>query len=417
MARQHDVIVIGAGLAGLAAARRLVRAGRDVVVLEASDAVGGRVRTDVVDGIRMDRGFQLHNPSYPEARRVLDQDALDLRPFVAGVAVRLDGRAHRLADPRRVPDQALASLVAPMGSPVSKAAFAAYAAACGTLPVARLLARPDVTAERALRDAGVSIITMERLVRPFLSGVFLESALTTSRRFLDLVLRSFVRGTPSVPALGMQRIPEQLAAALPEGAVRLGTRVESLTDDQDGVEVRTAGGAITARVAVVATDARTASALAPSVAMRPGHSVTTWYHLVPQDSVLTAGRPWLVVDGRQRGPIVNSVVLTHAAPDYAPGRTLVSSSALGVLGSAEDERVARRHLSELHATDTSGWELVGTYPVTDALPDMSSPLDVRLPSRVGASLLCAGDHRDTASIQGALVSGRRAADAALALLS
>lgn len=404
-----DVIVVGAGLAGLAAARRITEAGKTAVVLEASDAVGGRIRTDVIGGIRMDRGFQLFNPAYPQAQRVLDFDQLDLRPFVAGAAISRGSTLHRVADPRREPRATLASAIAPVGSPIGTAAFAAYAIRCATSPMRHLLAREDITAREALRRAGVTATVMERLVVPFLSGVFLEDTLNTSRYFLDMVLRSFVNGTPSVPALGMQQIPEQLAAGLD---VRLNEAVTNIHE----TTVTTTMGTYSARAIVVATDAQTAAHFIPALGVTGVHHVTTWYHLVPDDQVLTWNRPWLVIDAQHRGPLVNSVVLTHAAPEYAPGKTLVSSSALGLRTITEDEHAARAHAAILYGVDTRAWELVGTYAVRNALPAMRVPFDVRKPVQINPSLFVAGDHRDTASIQGALVSGRRTGDAVLAVL-
>jgi monoamine oxidase len=152
------VVVVGAGLSGLAAARYLTARGVEVTVLEASDGVGGRVRTDVVDGFRFDRGFQLYNPAYPEGARVLDHEALDLRPFIAGarVVVSRGGRrrVERVADPRRQPSWAVPSLLAHIGSPVSTARFGAYAVSRAVRSVESLLRDPDVTTEEALRRAG-----------------------------------------------------------------------------------------------------------------------------------------------------------------------------------------------------------------------------------------------------------------------
>ena len=214
-----DVVIVGAGVAGLAAARTLHEAGLDIAVLEGGSAPGGRIRTDQVDGMLFDRGFQLYNPAYPEGQRVLDYAALDLRPLVAGVIVSLDGTAVRLGDPRRRLGWALGSLTAPLGSPWDKARFAAYAARCAYQNPQRLLTAPDISSAEALEAAGLSGDLLERVLKPFLAGVFLEDELTTSRHFMDLVLRSFVRGTPSLPARGMTAIPEQLAAGLPHPGV------------------------------------------------------------------------------------------------------------------------------------------------------------------------------------------------------
>lgn len=407
------VVVVGAGLAGLAAARHLRGRGVEVVVLEASDAVGGRVRTDVVDGYRLDRGFQLYNPSYPEGARVLDHDALDLRPFVAGarIVVSRGGRrrVERVADPLRQPSWAVPSLLARIGSPVSTARFGAYALSRAVRPVQSLLRDPDVTSAEALRRAGADEELIERVLRPFLSGVFLESELATSRRFLDVVLKSFVRGTPGVPALGMQRIPEQLAAGLD---IRFGHRVASVS--ADGVDVA-GGDAHRADAVIVAADPAAAAGLIPDIVAPEPHSVTTWYYrpsCAPGE--LADGQGVLVLDGAGRGPLVNTVVLTHAAPEYAPaGGALVSASALGVCDTAEQEIAVREHLAWLYGVPTRDWELIASYPIPYALPAMPVPFELQRPVRTGSGVYVAGDHRDTSSIQGALVSGRRAAQAVL----
>ena len=412
------VVVVGAGLAGLAAARHLTARGVEVTVLEASDGVGGRVRTDVVDGFRLDRGFQLYNPAYPEGARVLDHEALDLRSFIAGarIVISRSGRrqVERVADPRREPSWLVPSLLARIGSPVSTARFGAYAVSRAVRSVESLLRDPDVTTEEALRRAGADRALMERVLRPFLSGVFLESELTTSRRFLDVVLKSFVRGTPGVPALGMARIPEQLAAGLD---IRLGHRVASVSART--VSARTVnvvgGDAHRADAVIVATDPATAAGLIAEISAPAARSVTTWYFrptCAPED--LADGQAVLILDGDHRGPLVNTVVLTHAAPDYAPaGSALISASALGVWDSPEHESAVREHLAWLYGVATHDWELLASYPIPYALPAMPVPFELQRPVRTADGVYVAGDHRDTSSIQGALVSGRRAAQALL----
>lgn len=407
------VVIVGAGLSGLAAARHLTRHGVDVTVLEGSDAVGGRVRTDVVDGYHLDRGFQLYNPAYPEGARVLDHDALDLKPFVAGARIIVDRdgrrRVERVADPRRKPSWALPSLWAHIGSPLSTARFGAYAVSRALRSVPSLLRDPDVTSEEALRSAGADQTLMETVLRPFLSGVFLDGELSTSRRFLDVVLKSFIHGTPGVPALGMQRIPEQLAAGLD---VRLGHRVSSVS--ARGVDVA-GGDALAAEAVVVATDPTTAAGLLPDIQAPAARGVTTWYYrptCAPDE--LADGEAVLVLDGSRRGPLVNTVVLTHAAPAYAPtGSALVAASALGVWEDPGRDDAVREHLSWLYGVPTKDWDLIASYPIPYALPAMPVPFALKRPVRTETGVYVAGDHRDTSSIQGALVSGRRAAQALL----
>ena len=411
MAEQHDVVVVGAGLAGLAAARQLSIHGADVLVLEASDDVGGRVRTDHVDGLTLDRGFQLYNPAYPEAARVLDHGALDLRAFTPGLLTQTDRGPVRLADPRKRPGWVADAVSSRSGRLTGKLRFATYAWSTARATRADRAARPDMPSEAALVSAGVDERFLETVVRPFLSGVFLEDRLATSRRFLDLVLTSFVAGAPSLPARGMQAIPQQLHDSLPSGTVRLGTPVEAV---QAG-RVWTSDAEIDAGAVIVAADPQRAGELLPGLRVPAGRDVTTWYFVADTDpALLTGGDPLLVVDGQGRGPLVNTVVLTHAVPEYATaGRVLVSASALGLATGAAAEESVRDHLARLYGVGTRGWLTAGVYPIPYALPAMVPPFDPRQPVVLREGLLVAGDHRDTASIQGAMVSGRRAADAVL----
>ena len=397
-----DVVVVGAGLAGLACARRLQAAGVAVTVLEADGAVGGRVRTDVVDGMLLDRGFQVHNTGYPEAVRVLDHDALDLRRFSAGALVRVGDRLHRVGDPRRVPTWAPATVGAPIGSLKDKVLIAGLAASAALQSPDALLSRTETTTYDALRARGLSDTAVDRFFRPFLSGVFLEDRLDTSSRFFDLVWRSFARGSQCVPAGGMQRIPEQLAAGLD---VRLHAPVRSVKAGSVAVD----GRVLTPRATVVAAAAPDAGTLLPGLDVPPQRSVVTHYHLAPEPPVAD---PAIVLDGEASGPVANTVVLTNAAPSYAPGRHLVSSS---VVSGDASEAAVRSHLARLYGVDTARWEHVARYDVQAALPSQAPPMGrFRKTVRLEPGLYVCGDHRDSASIQGALVSGRRAAEAVLA---
>ncbi len=391
-----EVVVVGAGLAGLACARHLSRHDVEVLVLEAADAVGGRVRTDVVDGMLLDRGFQVHNTGYPEARRVLDHAALDLQTFAAGALVRLGDRLHRVGDPRSVPTWTPATVLSPIGSLKDKLLIAKVAVEAALLSPETLLSRPETTTYAALRDRGLSDTVIDRFFRPFLSGVFLESELATSSRLFDLIWRSFVRGTQCVPAAGMGAIPAQLARGLD---VRLSSPVTSVA------EVRSEHRP---QAVVVATAADAAGALLPGIEVPPSSRVTTHYHLAPEPPVTEKA---IVLDGEGSGPVTNTVVLTNTAPSYAPGRHLVSSSTL-----TQDaaEPAVRQHLSLLYGVDTCGWEHVAAYDIVGALPSQAPPMGTfRKAVRLDEGLYVCGDHRDSASIQGALVSGRRAATAYL----
>ncbi|MGD9485672.1 NAD(P)/FAD-dependent oxidoreductase [Streptomyces sp. TRM70308] len=409
IAKRCDVVVVGAGLAGLAAARALTARGLEVLVLEAGDAVGGRVRTDTVDGFLLDRGFQVLNTAYPEVRRQLDVERLDLRPFERGLRVFSEGRLFRLGDPRRDPRDAVRALRAPLGPLRGRLALAAYASGAAALPARRLLRRTDEPALRAWQRRGLTEPVIGKVLRPFFAGVTLDSRGATSSRFVELMLRMFVRGEAGVPDAGMQQIPEQLARDLPPGALRLHTVAREVAPDR----VVTGEGTVHARAVVVATDADAAGRLLPGLPTPHWKGLTTLYHAV--DGSPAPGAT-LLVDA-DRSPVANTVVVNAAAPSYGPaGRTLVATTFLHgdphAPGTDVEARV-RRRLATLYRTDTSGWEHLATYNIPHALPDMAAPHPFRRPVRVGGLFVC-GDHRATSSIEGALASGRRAADAVAA---
>lgn len=396
-----DVVIAGAGLAGLAAARILTGEGMDVVLVEASDAPGGRVRTDRRDGLLLDRGFQLLNPAYPEAARMLDLARLRLQPFERGLVVAAGPRRFVLADPLRRPAALLPDLQAPVGSIQEKLALARWAARVGYGPPRWIKERPDSTLAAELTRCGVSGELRRRVLEPFLAGVLAESGLVTSRRLGELLVRAFVRGTPALPSDGMQAIADQLAARLPTGVLQLNTALLSA----GGGTAHTDAGTVHAPAVVVACDPVTAARLT-GLPPPPMRALTTFYHHSDEPP---SARALLHVDGDARGPLVNTAVVSNAAPSYAARGALIASTILGADDSPATEALVRAQAAQVYGADPRGWTQVASYPIAGALPAMPPPLRLRAPVELGNGVYICGDHRDTASIQGALVSGRRTA--------
>ncbi|MBM3226539.1 MAG: FAD-dependent oxidoreductase [Candidatus Tectomicrobia bacterium] len=405
------IVIIGAGLAGLCCARQLHRQGVGFLLLEASDGVGGRIRTDIVEGFRLDRGFQVLLTSYLEAPQVLDYNTLALRPFLPGALVRYGGRFQRLADPWHQPFVALRSLWSPIGSLADKWRVARLRSRSLQGTVEERFRDPEMTTFQALQQAGFSHAMLERFFRPFLGGVFLDPELRTSSRMLHFVFRMFSLGNACLPAAGMEAIPRQLAAALPPASLRLGARVVHV--QPDAVRLDT-GEALHASAVVVAVEGPAAAQLLGDAMPSAGQGVTCLYFAAAYPPV---AQPVLVLNGEGRGPINNLCVPTVVAPSYGPGDlSLVSVTVLGVAHDpARLQAEVRAQLRDWFGPAVEAWRHVRTYSIPYALPRQTPPA-LAIPERSvrwQPGLYVCGDHRDQASIQGAMVSGRRAAEAVL----
>lgn len=413
-----DVIVIGAGLAGLQCARHLEREGRRVIVLEASDAVGGRIRTDVVDGFQVDRGFQVLNPAYPALKDGIDVDALDLQSFGVGVVVRDGDTTDTLAHPLRHPEHLLSTLRSRHTSAGDLIALARWIG-----PTLLRVKRPsrtatDETLRTSLDAAGFTGRLRRDVLDTFLAGVLSDSTGGNSARYVRQLVRYFALGAPGLPSAGMRALPEQLAGTLSE-PVRLGIAARQVRETRDGVEVATDDGVLRARAVVVAVGPQDVSGLTdlPSPAT---HGLTTWWFRAPSRP---AGGRFLTIDasragGGPAGPIWNTAVISDVAPTYAPaGEHLVQATTLlDRSDGLANESEIRRDLERLYRTSTRDWDVLAHHVVPHTLPSQPPPLTDRGPAWVGERTTVAGDHRESGSIQGALVSGALAAGAVLSRL-
>lgn len=409
-----DVGIVGAGLAGLCCARRLAQCGVSFRVFEASDDVGGRVRTDQHDDFRLDRGFQIFLTAYPEARRVLDLERLRLGRFSGAALVRHGGTFHRLADPRQEPWNGFRSLFNSIGTTADKfrVAMLALDICRGKLEDQfRKSERPTLDLLR--REGGLTPSMIERLFRPIFGGVFLDRSLATSSRMFRFLLRMFVEGDAALPAGGMGAIPQQVAESLPAETIQLSTPVERI--DAGMVHLRT-GESIRCRAVVIATEGDTAARLLDGAITTPRFNGNTTLSFAANDSPI--GEAILVVDADASGPVNQLVEVSRVAEGYAPpGQSLLSLSVIGIpqVDDTELERQVRAQMRSWYGSTVDQWRLLRIDRIPIALPNQIAGVldEPRRPVRIRPGVYVCGDHRDNASINGAMESGFRAAQAVM----
>lgn len=420
------IVIIGAGLAGLTCARELVQEGRRVLVLEASEQVGGRVRTDIhEDGYRLDRGFQVLFTAYPAAQRHLHFVNLKQRLFEPGALLVREGKLHALADPLREPGRILADLLNPLISASDKLRIIRLRAQVTRLSTASIFAgkgQPDAkdeTTEAYLRRLHFSENGfINNFARPFFGGIFLDRSLSTSARMFQFLFKMLATGDIILPAEGMQRIPEMLASALPTGSVRYRARVSNLLIDDGRVNgVRLADGeTIAAEQVVVATDSLSAAQLTGQALPTEARSSVCLYfagkeRLYKQRKILL---------NTAAGAYVNhAVLLSNIAPTYAPPRRHLLSATILNPDTNDDELLARRALDEMAGwfpeRDLKSWQMLGVYRVPFAQFAQPPGIFESLPTNTTNvhGLFLAGEYTTSSSIHGAMHSGEHAARALL----
>jgi len=377
-----EVLIVGAGLAGLSAAIHLEAAGVEVTVIESSDRAGGRVASDVIDGFICDRGFQLINAQYPALQELNVISEFDFIEAPRVIEVSLGDRRHVIGDPRQVPWTALNKATGTMPEKIALLRFIA------SRP------KPGQSIGQALRNTGTCY---ERVLRPFLQGVFLTDPDNVDALYGHSIIKSFVSGRPGVPRSGVGELSKALAKRV--GNIVYETRV-------DGIEqrsVHTNNGTYTANKILIATDATTATQLLGLTEVPRMAGCITWYHA---DAVNPSGSGRLVVDGQRRGPIINSVVMSDISSSYAPANQHLISTTTDLNVTESD---VRRHLAILWGVDTYAWQFIAKYELPAALPIHNVGRALSQSIKISDHHFVAGDHRTVPSQQGALFSGRLAA--------
>lgn len=408
----HEVVIVGAGMAGLSCALRLKEQGVTALVLEGADEAGGKIRTDEQEGFLLDRGFQVLLTAYPETQRLLDLNALRLRSFHAGALVRKQGRFTRVGDPLRHPGDLLPTMFSNVGTLWDKASVLRLRGRVCRPSLKRVLARRETTTLGRLQELRFSETMIDSFFRPFLGGIFLETELETSSRKFEFVFRMFSEGPAALPADGMRNIPRQLASRLWPGQLQLNQRVRRVLPSAVELE---SGEQIGARQIVVATDRWTAGQLLQQPVKLPSATATCLYFAARKSPL--RGR-WLVLNGEGSGPINNLTVPSDLQRKYAPrGSALISVT---VLDRQQQERndlieAVRAQLLEWFGPQVEKWRHLRTYRIPQAVEVQTPPAltPVERPARLSPSLLQCGDYQDLVSIEGAVKSGMRAANEAL----
>ncbi|CAN2204699.1 DadA Glycine/D-amino acid oxidases (deaminating) [Candidatus Nanopelagicaceae bacterium] len=382
MGSTSEVLVIGAGLAGLKAAIQLEAAGVDVTVIEASDRAGGRVASDVIDGFICDRGFQLINSKYPALQELDVIKEIDFVSAPRVIEVAIGDSRHAIGDPRQAP-------------------LTAFNRATGSIPEKLALLRFIASSPQAGTSIGQALratrLVYERVLRPFLQGVFLTDPDNVDVLYGHSIIKSFVNGEPGVPRKGVGQLSNALASRIKP--ILFNTRVDRL----DGTNVHTSNGSFTADKILVATDATTATQLLGLTEVPRMAGCITWYHSTTNNP---SGNGRLTIDGQKRGPVINSVVMSDISTAYAPaGQHLVSTTT--DLSATESD--VRRHLALIWQVSTHDWEFIAKYEIPAALPIQSVGRSLSQSIKISEQHYVAGDHRTVPSQQGALFSGRLAA--------
>lgn len=406
-----DVIIIGAGLTGLRCAASLKSQGLNVTILEASETVGGRVKTENHDGFLCDVGFQLLNPAYPLAQKHLDLPRLALGQFNAGVQVRTDRGRQVIADPRRAPRWAAATLRSGLWSTGELKALVSLLRPVLANPAAARRYR-DLTWTDTMESVNLNGPLRHSVLEPFLAGVLADWSGTTNGEVVASLLRYFVMGTPGLPREGMQSIARQLAEPV-RGELKLNHRVQEVRELDSGVEVRTDSGTLTARYVACATglDSLPLAGFDASTVVKPHRGLSTWWFSAGHSN---SRAKFLAVDGRRGtahapGPLVNAGVVSAAQPSYAPhGRHLIQATAVLNKGDAcptVDDVMT--HAADLLGLGRASWELITTHHVPAALPAFATGVGPSRDTWVTDRIAAAGDTSDSPSIQGAMSAGDR----------
>lgn len=407
---EKDVIIIGAGLAGLTAARVLKAAGKSVLIIESSDAVGGRVQTDEVDGFLLDRGFQVFLTAYPEAKRFLDYEALDLRKFDPGALLLTKNGISRIGDPLRQPDAMISTLFSAAGTFADKLKMLRLKLKLTRKTLEDIFTEEETNTLDYLKREGFSETMISQFFKPFMTGIFLEDRLSTSSRMFEFVFKMFSEGDAAVPAKGMRMIPLQLAEGLAADEIVFNEQVTRI----DGKNMITASKSVyRARYILIATNPAQLPALDRRQAAKSFHSVTNLYFTAAKKPFT---QPLIALNTLTPKLVNNIAVMDQISPAYSTsGDALISVSLIGDHSAVDATELQENVINELQNwyPEAIHWRHLKTYHIKHALPndDEVSHEPSHQALKLDDHCFVCGDHLMNGSINAAMKSGRLAAEA------
>jgi phytoene dehydrogenase-like protein len=403
------VVIIGAGIAGLTCAKYLKDKGIEATILEASYGVGGRVRTDIVDGFTLDRGFQVLLTSYPEAQKLLDYKALSLQKLPSGARIRQGKHFFVMPNPLKNPSTVFEALFAPVGNFWDKLKVLQLNLSLKNAPEPTAIKTLDKqTTQEFLKKFGYSETIINRFFKPFFRGVFLEKDLKTDAHFFKFLFCQFAKGDVVVPEKGMQAIAEQIAAHLSPHQIRLNTPVKKIEGKTIYLEN---GEHITAEKIVLATNA---SATAHILGEKPvtQFNATVCLYFASDAPLSIFRKSYLIINANPNELIDHLVVMSDVAPSYSPaGKTLISVNIVGKNGFSERELIeeVEKELSQWFG-DMHNWKHLRTYHIPEALPQYFEAPPQYNSLKINDFMYRCGDYMAYPSLNAAMKTGREVAE-------